>query len=143
MPCSSLPGRHPSRPRLLLYPFGLDDAGGANRNPDGSILLEYPIEQVVIVARDRGCAQHQLTAGPPADHLPFEVPPCRAIAGAFEQACQLWLQHRGTRIRRHKAGKVLGMGRAIIGTNGLNQPAKKKLSRVDKGARIPPSSGSM
>ena len=123
--------------RLLLHSFGLDDAGRTYRNPDGSILLEYPIEQVIIVSGDRSGAQHQLTAGAAADHIPFEVPPCRAVAGMFEEACQLRLQNRSARIRRHQAGKVLRMGRAIVGANGLNQAAKKKLSGVDKGAGVP------
>ncbi len=132
---------HGVRYRFLLYSFGLDDAGRTHRNPDGAILLEYPIEQVIIVSGDRGRAQHQLATGAGAGHIPFgvrlEVPPGRAVSRVLKEACQLWLLNRSARIRRHQPGKVLRMGRAIVRTDGLDQAPQKKLSGVDKGAGIP------
>ena len=55
----------------------------------------------------------------------------------FKHACKLRLLYGSTRIGRHKAGKVLRVGRAVVGANGLDQPAQKKLARIDKGAGAP------
>jgi hypothetical protein len=52
----------------------------------------------------------------------------------LEKARKLRLLDGSPRVRGHKAGKVLRVGGAVVGAEGLDQPAKKELSRVDEGA---------
>src|ERR1700727_344685 len=128
---------HGVRDRFLFDPFGLDNAGGPHRYANRAILLEYPIEHVVVVACNRCCSQYEFAARTSADHIAFEMPPRWVIGRVFKEAGELRLQHRCSRIRRHETGKVLRVCRAIIRADRLDQTAEKKLAGIYKCARTP------
>src|SRR5262249_20393289 len=97
----------------LFYRFRLDNAGSTHGHTNGSVLLEPPVQQIVVVADYCRAPQYQRTHRAPP-HLSFlRVPPRGVPSAGLEEARDSWAHHWDGLFICREAFHVCGIGRAV------------------------------
>src|SRR5260370_30245020 len=120
--------------------FHLVDTGGPDRDPDSAVLLERPIEDVIIVAHSSYPTKYQFARGPalrfPGDEI--EVPPCDSAGLPFEQAGDPFARLWDTMIIGEPVIEVVRIGGTIgAGLKRRSEFARSIFSSVHIGPEIP------
>ena len=125
--------------------LGLDDTGGADRDLDGAIRLEAPIEQVVVVADHRRRAQHQLATGSPVDFAALQVTPRGILGRALEETREPGREPRRPVLVDRQPVEPRGARRTVEPwRSGFRKPTPAKNSPASMKARLfQPLPGSM
>src|SRR5580704_1398663 len=79
--------------------LGFDDSSSSHRDTDRAILLESPIEEVVVIADDRSRSQDEFPRRASPHDLVFEMAPCRTSSIRFVNTCLAGSQNRDSTLR--------------------------------------------
>src|SRR5579859_837001 len=100
---------------LILDSFYLENASGSDAHSDGSVLLETPIKEVVVIADGSHSAEDQFASWASGYGVGFFIPvtPHGVTRDALEEAGQLWTDIGRTVFVKERSAEERGIGGAI------------------------------